>query len=62
QCPERIRTEVLREIVEWVEDPSSKAVYWLKGLAGTRKSTISRTIVNDSRKMNRCPPRSYFFL
>ncbi|KAI4599619.1 hypothetical protein KJ359_001716 [Pestalotiopsis sp. 9143b] len=46
QCLEGTRTEVLREIIEWVQDPSSKAVYWLNGMAGTGKSTISRTIAN----------------
>lgn len=28
----------------WAEDPNSPCMYWLNGLAGTGKSTISRTV------------------
>ncbi|KAH6653655.1 hypothetical protein BKA67DRAFT_647451 [Truncatella angustata] len=44
QCLPDTRTEVLREIAEWAHDSLSKTVYWLNGMAGTGKSTISRTV------------------
>lgn len=44
QCLPDTRTDVLREITEWAYNPHSKTVYWLNGIAGTGKSTISRTI------------------
>lgn len=46
QCLPDTRTEVLREITEWAHDPLSRSVYWLNGMAGTGKSTISRTLAN----------------
>ncbi|KAI1176475.1 vegetative incompatibility protein HET-E-1 [Nemania sp. FL0916] len=45
-CLENTRTDLLREITEWAEDHNAKAVYWLNGMAGTGKSTISRTLAN----------------
>ncbi|KAF3011345.1 hypothetical protein E8E14_006824 [Neopestalotiopsis sp. 37M] len=47
QCLEGTRTEILSEIAEWVHDPSSQTVYWLNGMAGTGKSTISRTLARQ---------------
>lgn len=44
QCLLNTRTEVLREIVEWAQNPVSRTIYWLNGMAGTGKSTISRTL------------------
>lgn len=44
QCLPDTRTEVLQEITKWAQNPLSKTVYWLNGMAGTGKSTISRTL------------------
>ncbi|KAI0120616.1 hypothetical protein BJ170DRAFT_589087, partial [Xylariales sp. AK1849] len=44
QCHPDTRTEVLRKIIEGSQDSHSKVVYWLDGMAGTGKSTISRTL------------------
>ncbi|KAK6083247.1 vegetative incompatibility protein HET-E-1 [Seiridium cupressi] len=46
QCLPNTRIEVLREIFEWAQDPLAKTVYWLHGMAGTGKSTISRTLAH----------------
>ncbi|OJJ66823.1 hypothetical protein ASPBRDRAFT_200451 [Aspergillus brasiliensis CBS 101740] len=43
ECLEGTRTEILREIQTWAEDPDDSPVFWLRGMAGTGKSTISRT-------------------
>lgn len=44
QCLPNTRVEVLHEITQWAEDPSTQPVFWLNGMAGTGKSTISRTL------------------
>ncbi|KAI1281262.1 vegetative incompatibility protein HET-E-1 [Xylaria sp. FL0933] len=37
----------LRDVIrQWVEDPNANAVFWLNGMAGTGKSTISRTLAH----------------
>ncbi|KAF4502610.1 Vegetative incompatibility HET-E-1 [Fusarium agapanthi] len=43
-CLEGTRVQVLDDIEQWVHDPSSPNICWLPGLAGTGKSTFSRTI------------------
>ncbi|KAI3318812.1 vegetative incompatibility protein HET-E-1 [Xylariaceae sp. AK1471] len=47
-CLPNTRVDLLREIEDWVEDPTAKAVFWLNGMAGTGKSTISRTLARSS--------------
>lgn len=46
-CHPDTRVEVLGEIKEWARDPRSEPVYWLNGMAGTGKSTISRTLAHS---------------
>ncbi|KAI3326415.1 vegetative incompatibility protein HET-E-1 [Xylariaceae sp. AK1471] len=46
-CLPNTRVGLLREISEWAEDPKAKAVFWLNGMAGTGKSTISRTLARS---------------
>lgn len=43
-CLPNTRVEILKTIHDWVHDPYSKAMFWLNGMAGTGKSTISRTL------------------
>jgi hypothetical protein len=43
-CMANTRTKLLSDIWSWVASPSEPLVYWLNGLAGTGKSTISRTV------------------
>ncbi|KAL0942293.1 Vegetative incompatibility protein HET-E-1-like protein 7 [Colletotrichum truncatum] len=46
-CLPATRVELLERIHEWVEDSHAKPVFWLNGMAGTGKSTISRTIARS---------------
>lgn len=42
-CLPNTRTDLLRQILEWAES-GGKCIFWLRGMAGTGKSTISRTV------------------
>ncbi|CEJ83110.1 hypothetical protein VHEMI03137 [[Torrubiella] hemipterigena] len=46
-CLENTRIELLRQIQAWVEDPCAESIFWLNGMAGTGKSTISRTVAQS---------------
>ena len=43
-CLPGTRAELLRQIAEWSLSPGAKCIFWLCGMAGTGKSTISRTV------------------
>lgn len=44
-CFPNTRVEVLDQIRSWFHDVNNaRSVFWLNGMAGTGKSTISRTI------------------
>lgn len=47
QCCPTTRTQLLHKIREWVDDPNGQCIFWLKGVAGTGKSTISRTVARS---------------
>ncbi|QRW17367.1 Vegetative incompatibility protein HET-E-1 [Rhizoctonia solani] len=42
-CTENTRTAILARLCEWANDPSSKTVNWVSGMAGTGKTTIAYT-------------------
>ncbi|KAL6790941.1 putative wd40 protein [Trichoderma sp. SZMC 28012] len=44
ECLQGTRTKILHDIEEWATTLSSKCIFWLNGMAGTGKSTISRTV------------------
>jgi len=44
RCHPDTRTDLLRQIENWAEDPQGKCIFWLNGMAGTGKLTISRTV------------------
>lgn len=48
-CLENTRKDILRDINDWVKNTTdgAKTVFWLNGMAGTGKSTISRTIARS---------------
>lgn len=46
-CLPGTRVDLLREIKEWAENPSAECIFWLNGMAGTGKSTISRTVARS---------------
>lgn len=43
-CAEGTRSNILRTIELWVDEPSSNCVFWLTGQAGSGKTTILYTI------------------
>ncbi|KAL2193874.1 hypothetical protein P885DRAFT_71872 [Corynascus similis CBS 632.67] len=47
RCHPDTRTELLRQIQEWANDPQAESIFWLNGMAGTGKSTISRTVATS---------------
>ncbi|RKK30991.1 Vegetative incompatibility protein HET-E-1 [Fusarium oxysporum f. sp. cepae] len=49
-CLHNTRQELLEDIDSWIDGPSSKTIYWLNGMAGTGKSTISRTVAHSRSK------------
>ncbi|KAI9774719.1 MAG: hypothetical protein M1839_001680 [Geoglossum umbratile] len=43
RCLQDTRVDLRRQIANWAEDPHGEHIFWLKGMAGTGKSTISRS-------------------
>ncbi|KAK7587973.1 hypothetical protein V3481_010660 [Fusarium oxysporum f. sp. vasinfectum] len=43
-CLPNTRVELLKDVSRWIDNPDSKPIFWLNGMAGTGKSTISRTV------------------
>ena len=44
QCLTDTRVDLLQQIRRWSRNPSGPSILWLSGMAGTGKSTISRTV------------------
>ena len=44
RCHPDTRVDLLRDIYKWAEDVDGECIFWLNGMAGTGKSTISRTV------------------
>ncbi|PLB47848.1 hypothetical protein P170DRAFT_447716 [Aspergillus steynii IBT 23096] len=59
ECLPGTRVKLLREIYRWIEAPDGKCIFWLNGMAGTGKSTITRTVV--SRLKGQSLLRASFF-
>jgi hypothetical protein len=60
QCLQGTRTVLLQQIMDWATSPSQKSIFWLKGMAGTGKSTISRTVARSLKDTNHLGA-SFFF-
>lgn len=60
ECLQGTRTELLQQIKEWAFSPNTKCLFWLNGMAGTGKSTISRTVAK-SLKETKHLGASFFF-
>lgn len=43
-CHPATRVDLLDQIQNWARQPQSKSIFWLNGMAGTGKSTISMTV------------------
>lgn len=46
-CLPDTRVELLQQISNWARNPPAKTIFWLNGMAGTGKSTVSRTIAQS---------------
>ncbi|KAK0723422.1 hypothetical protein B0T26DRAFT_801956 [Lasiosphaeria miniovina] len=44
KCYTGTPVDLLARIHEWAADPAAESIFWLNGMAGTGKSTISRTV------------------
>ncbi|KAJ9601892.1 hypothetical protein H2200_013607 [Cladophialophora chaetospira] len=60
RCHPETRIDLLREIHDWANDVNGKCIFWLKGKAGTGKSTISRTVAQTFAEQGRLGA-SFFF-
>ncbi|KAH7188005.1 hypothetical protein DER44DRAFT_816379 [Fusarium oxysporum] len=60
KCLPNTRVELLQQISEWTNNPNAEAVFWLNGMAGTGKSTISRTVAESLARETRLSA-SFFF-
>lgn len=47
RCLPGTRVELLENIKKWAEVPQDQCIFWLNGMAGTGKSTISRTVAQS---------------
>jgi len=63
-CHPGTRVDLLRQIREWADQstdqPQTRSIFWLNGMAGTGKSTISRTVARDFADQRRLGA-SFFF-
>ncbi|RTE75714.1 hypothetical protein BHE90_009845 [Fusarium euwallaceae] len=59
-CLTGTRVELLRDIDDWVNSRKAPTVFWLNGMAGTGKSTVSRTFAATAA-MHRYLGASFFF-
>lgn len=59
-CLQGTRVEILSSVASWIEDPQGHCIFWLRGLAGTGKSTISRTVAREFSKKS-ISVTSFFF-
>ncbi|GLA12591.1 hypothetical protein AnigIFM62618_008538 [Aspergillus niger] len=50
ECLAGTRVDLLQTISDWTDDPHGKPLFWLNGMAGTGKSTISRTVARMMRE------------
>lgn len=60
RCLQGTRTLLLDQVINWADDPNGKYIFWLCGMAGTGKSTISRNISHILDKQRRLAA-SFFF-
>ncbi|KAL8940747.1 MAG: hypothetical protein Q9211_002128 [Gyalolechia sp. 1 TL-2023] len=60
QCLPSTRVDVLQQIMNWTVDTSPRCIFWLKGLAGTGKSTIAKTIASSLKAVS-SHLATYFF-
>ncbi|EJT76906.1 hypothetical protein GGTG_06820 [Gaeumannomyces tritici R3-111a-1] len=59
-CHPNTRVGLLAHIHSWIQDPNGESIFWLRGMAGTGKSTISRTVAKTLAD-TKVPSASFFF-
>ncbi|EKG13878.1 hypothetical protein MPH_08971 [Macrophomina phaseolina MS6] len=59
-CLQDTRVDLLRRIQEWSAAADSPGIFWLRGMAGTGKSTVARTVAKAFAAENRFGA-SFFF-
>ncbi|KAH8674497.1 vegetative incompatibility protein HET-E-1 [Tricladium varicosporioides] len=59
-CLPNTRVGLLQEIYSWADSQDERCIFWLNGLAGTGKSTISRTVAHKWYEEG-CLGASFFF-
>jgi hypothetical protein len=59
-CLPNTRVDLLREIHSWADRQDDRCIFWLKGLAGTGKSTVARTVARSYHEKQRLAA-SFFF-
>lgn len=59
-CLPHTREQMLRDIRTWIDGNSEKGIYWLNGMAGTGKTTISLTIAHEYHR-KKLLGASFFF-
>jgi hypothetical protein len=59
-CLPNTRVDLLQEIREWADGTDKRPIFWLRGLAGTGKSAIARTIAREYYERHRLAA-SFFF-
>ncbi|PCG88247.1 hypothetical protein PENOC_111850 [Penicillium occitanis (nom. inval.)] len=52
ECLPGTRTKLLDEVDDWTKSSHGKCIFWLNGMAGTGKSTISRTVAGRLKAKN----------
>ncbi|THX23129.1 WD40 repeat-like protein [Aureobasidium pullulans] len=60
QCLRGTRVDLLADIQDWSISPQSKCIFWLNGIAGAGKSTISRSVADQFDKAE-CLGANFFF-
>ncbi|CAI7584165.1 unnamed protein product [Penicillium crustosum] len=50
ECLPGTRTEVLQSLTDWIDNSPGETIFWLEGIAGTGKSTISRSFAKSMQK------------
>jgi hypothetical protein len=59
-CLPSTRSDLLQKIRDWADSEDERPIFWLRGLAGTGKSTIARTIAHEYSDTHRLAA-SFFF-
>ncbi|QKD62608.2 uncharacterized protein FOBCDRAFT_254524 [Fusarium oxysporum Fo47] len=59
-CLKNTRVALLAQIAAWIEDENAKTIFWLNGMAGTGKSTISRTVAASAQRKDKLGATFFF--